>query len=251
MLTKRIIPCLDIKNGRTVKGVNFVDLKDAGDPVELAKKYAETGADELVFLDISATEERRKTLIDLVRKVAQNINIPFTVGGGISSIEDVEILLKNGADKVSINSSAVKRPELINELARKFGNQCVVVAIDAKKINNDWIVHLVGGKVETELNLFDWAKEVEQRGAGEILFTSMDNDGTKNGFSNEALAKLSEIVNIPIIASGGAGTMQDFADAFTKGKADAALAASVFHFKEIEIPVLKQFLEDRKIAVRI
>ncbi len=251
MLTKRIIPCLDIKNGRTVKGLNFVDLKDAGDPVELAKKYAETGADELVFLDISATEERRKTLVDLVRKVAQNINIPFTVGGGISSIEDVEILLKNGADKVSINSSAVKRPELINELARKFGNQCVVVAFDAKKINNDWIVHLVGGKVETELNLFDWAKEVEQRGAGEILFTSMDNDGTKNGFSNEALAKLSEIVNIPIIASGGAGTMQDFADAFTKGKADAALAASVFHFKEIEIPVLKQFLKEKKISVRL
>ena len=251
MLTKRIIPCLDIKNGRTVKGVNFVDLKDAGDPVELAKKYAETGADELVFLDISATEERRKTLIDLVRKVAQNINIPFTVGGGISSIEDVEILLKNGADKVSINSSAVKRPELINELARKFGNQCIVVAIDAKKINHDWIVHLVGGKVETELNLFDWAKEVEQRGAGEILFTSMDNDGTKNGFANEALAKLSEIVNIPIIASGGAGTMLDFEEVFTNGKADAALAASVFHFQEIEIPVLKQFLEDRKIAVRI
>ena len=251
MLTKRIIPCLDIKNGRTVKGVNFVDLKDAGDPVELAKKYAETGADELVFLDISATEERRKTLIDLVRKVAKTINIPFTVGGGISSIEDVEILLKNGADKVSINSSAVKRPELINELARKFGNQCIVVAIDAKKINHDWIVHLVGGKVETELNLFDWAKEVEQRGAGEILFTSMDNDGTKNGFANEALAKLSEIVNIPIIASGGAGTMLDFEEAFTNGKADAALAASVFHFQEIEIPVLKQFLEDRKIAVRI
>ena len=241
MLTKRIIPCLDIKNGRTVKGVNFVDLKDAGDPVELAKKYAETGADELVFLDISATEERRKTLIDLVRKVAKTINIPFTVGGGISSIEDVEILLKNGADKVSINSSAVKRPELINELARKFGNQCIVVAIDAKKINHDWIVHLVGGKVETELNLFDWAKEVEQRGAGEILFTSMDNDGTKNGFANEALAKLSEIVNIPIIASGGAGTMLDFEEVFTNGKADAALAASVFHFQEIEIPVLKQF----------
>ena len=251
MLTKRIIPCLDIKNGRTVKGVNFVDLKDAGDPVELAKKYAETGADELVFLDISATEERRKNLIDLVRKVAKTINIPFTVGGGISSIEDVEILLKNGADKVSINSSAVKRPELINELARKFGNQCIVVAIDAKKINHDWIVHLVGGKVETELNLFDWAKEVEQRGAGEILFTSMDNDGTKNGFANEALAKLSEIVNIPIIASGGAGTMQDFADTFTIGKADAALAASVFHFKEIEIPVLKQFLKEKKISVRL
>ena len=187
----------------------------------------------------------------MVRKVAKTINIPFTVGGGISSIEDVEILLKNGADKVSINSSAVKRPELINELARKFGNQSIVVAIDAKKINHDWIVHLVGGKVETELNLFDWAKEVEQRGAGEILFTSMDNDGTKNGFANEALAKLSEIVNIPIIASGGAGTMLDFEEVFTNGKADAALAASVFHFQEIEIPVLKQFLEDRKIAVRI
>ena len=251
MLTKRIIPCLDIKNGRTVKGVNFVDLKDAGDPVELAKKYAETGADELVFLDISATEERRKTLVDLVRKVAQNINIPFTVGGGISSVDDVEILLKNGADKVSINSSAVKRPELINELATAFGSQCVVVAIDAKKINNDWIVHLVGGKEATTLNLFDWAKEVEQRGAGEILFTSMDNDGTKNGFANEALAKLSSLVNIPIIASGGAGAMQDFADTFTIGKADAALAASVFHFQEIEIPVLKEFLKDRKIAVRI
>ena len=251
MLTKRIIPCLDIKNGRTVKGINFVDLKDAGDPVELAKKYAETGADELVFLDISATEERRKTLVNLVRKVAQNINIPFTVGGGISSVEDVEILLKNGADKVSINSSAVKRPELINELATAFGSQCVVVAIDAKKINNNWLVHLVGGKEATTLNLFDWAKEVEQRGAGEILFTSMDNDGTKNGFANEALAKLSTLVNIPIIASGGAGTMEDFADTFTIGKADAALAASVFHFQEIEIPVLKQFLEDRKIAVRI
>ena len=251
MLTKRIIPCLDIKNGRTVKGINFVDLKDAGDPVELAKKYAETGADELVFLDISATEERRKTLVNLVRKVAQNINIPFTVGGGISSVEDVEILLKNGADKVSINSSAVKRPELINELATAFGSQCVVVAIDAKKINNNWLVHLVGGKEATTLNLFDWAKEVEQRGAGEILFTSMDNDGTKNGFANEALAKLSTLVNIPIIASGGAGTMEDFADTFTIGKADAALAASVFHFQEIEIPVLKQFLEDRKIAVRL
>lgn len=251
MLTKRIIPCLDIKNGRTVKGVNFVDLKDAGDPVELAKKYAETGADELVFLDISATEERRKTLVDLVRKVAKTINIPFTVGGGISSVEDVEILLKNGADKISINSSAVKRPKLINELAAAFGNQCVVVAIDAKQIDGKWIVHLVGGKVPTELNLFDWAIEVEKRGAGEILFTSMNNDGTKNGFANEALAKLSDLVNIPIIASGGAGTMQDFADTFTLGKADAALAASVFHFQEIEIPVLKQFLREKKISVRL
>lgn len=251
MLTKRIIPCLDIKNGRTVKGVNFVDLKDAGDPVELAKKYAENGADELVFLDISATEERRATLIDLVRKVAAAINIPFTVGGGISSVADVDVLLRNGADKISINSSAVKNPDLINEIASKYGSQCVVVAIDAKQIDGDWIVHLVGGKVPTELNLFDWAKEVEQRGAGEILFTSMNTDGTKNGFANEALAKLSEIVNIPIIASGGAGTMEHFAETFINGKADAALAASVFHYQEIEIPVLKQFLKNQNIAVRL
>jgi cyclase len=251
MLTKRIIPCLDIKNGRTVKGVNFVDLKDAGDPVELAKKYAETGADELVFLDISATEERRGTLIGLVRKVAATINIPFTVGGGISSVADVDILLRNGADKISINSSAVKNPDLINEIAAKYGSQCVVVAIDAKQIDGEWLVHLVGGKVPTELNLFDWAKEVEQRGAGEILFTSMNNDGTKNGFANEALAQLSEIVNIPIIASGGAGTMKHFADTFILGKADAALAASVFHYQEIEIPELKQFLKNQNIAIRV
>ena len=251
MLTKRIIPCLDIKNGRTVKGGNFVDLKDAGDPVELAKKYAETGADELVFLDISATEEGRATLIDLVRKVASAINIPFTVGGGISSVADVDILLRNGADKISINSSAVKNPDLINEIASKYGSQCVVVAIDAKQIDGDWIVHLVGGKVPTKLDLFDWAKEVEQRGAGEILFTSMNNDGTKNGFANEALAKLSEIVNIPIIASGGAGTMEHFAETFINGKADAALAASVFHYQEIEIPELKQFLKNQNIAIRV
>ena len=251
MLTKRIIPCLDIKNGRTVKGVNFLDLKDAGDPVELAKKYAETGADELVFLDISATEERRKTLVDLVRKVGKSINIPFTVGGGISSIEDVSILLKNGADKVSINSSAVKNPDLINELAQEFGSQCVVVAIDAKQIDGNWMVHLVGGKVPTEISLFDWAIEVEKRGAGEILFTSMNNDGTKTGFANEALAKLSTLVNISIIASGGAGTMQHFADAFIEGKADAALAASVFHFQEIEIPELKKYLKEQKINIRI
>ena len=251
MLTKRIIPCLDIKNGRTVKGVNFVDLKDTGDPVELAKKYVETSADELVFLDISATEERRSTLIDLVRKVAAAINIPFTVGGGISSVSDVDILLRNGADKISINSSAVKNPDLINEIAAKYGSQCVVVAIDAKQIDGNWIVHLVGGKVPTELNLFDWAKEVEQRGAGEILFTSMNNDGTKNGFANEALAKLSGIVNIPIIASGGAGTMEHFADTFILGKADAALAASVFHYQEIEIPELKQFLKNQNIAIRV
>ena len=251
MLTKRIIPCLDIKNGRTVKGVNFVDLKDAGDPVELAKKYTETGADELVFLDISATEERRATLIDLVRKVAAAINIPFTVGGGISSVADVDVLLRNGADKISINSSAVKNPDLINEIASKYGSQCVVAAIDAKQIDGEWLVHLVGGKVPTELNLFDWAKDVEQRGAGEILFTSMNNDGTKNGFANEALAQLSEIVNIPIIASGGAGTMEHFAETFIKGKADAALAASVFHYQEIEIPELKQFLKNQNIAIRV
>lgn len=251
MLTKRIIPCLDIKNGRTVKGVNFLDLKDAGDPVELAKKYAETGADELVFLDISATEERRATLIDLVRKVAAAVNIPFTVGGGISSVADVDVLLRNGADKISINSSAVKNPDLIDEIAAKYGSQCVVVAIDAKQIDGDWMVHLVGGKVPTELNLFDWAKVVEYRGAGEILFTSMNNDGTKNGFANNALAKLSEIVNIPIIASGGAGTMEHFVETFINGKADAALAASVFHYQEIEIPELKQFLKNRNIAVRL
>ena len=251
MLTKRIIPCLDIKNGRTVKGVNFIDLKDAGDPVELAKKYSEEGADELVFLDISATEERRKTLLDLVRKVAETINIPFTVGGGISSVEDVSQLLINGADKVSINSSAVKNPKLINDLATAFGSQCIVVAIDAKQINGQWKVHLVGGKVPTELDLFDWAVEVANRGAGEILFTSMDNDGTKNGFANEALAKLSQMVNIPIIASGGAGNIEHFVDTFQIGKADAALAASVFHFQEIEIHDLKKELKNNNIEVRL
>ncbi|MDP2069001.1 MAG: imidazole glycerol phosphate synthase subunit HisF [Lutibacter sp.] len=251
MLTKRIIPCLDIKNGRTVKGVNFVDLRDAGDPVELAEIYAQNGADELVFLDISATEEKRKTLAELVMRVAQKINIPFTVGGGISSVEDVELLLNSGADKVSINSSAVKNPQLINELAAKFGSQCIVVAIDAKQIDGEWIVHLVGGKVPTNIKLFDWAKEVEQRGAGEILFTSMDHDGTKNGFANEALARLGSLVNIPIIASGGAGNMQHFVDTFKDGKADAALAASVFHFKEIDIVDLKKELKNNDIEVRI
>lgn len=251
MLTKRIIPCLDIKNGRTVKGINFVDLRDAGDPVELAEIYAKEGADELVFLDISATEERRKTLADLVYRVAEKVNIPFTVGGGISSIEDVDVLLQNGADKVSINSSAVKNPQLINDLSAKFGSQCIVVAIDAKQINGEWIVHLVGGKVPTEIRLFDWAKEVEQRGAGEILFTSMDHDGTKDGFANEALARLSTELNIPIIASGGAGNMQHFTKTFKEGKADAALAASVFHFKEINIIDLKQELKQSGIAVRL
>jgi cyclase len=251
MLTKRIIPCLDIKNGRTVKGINFVDLRDAGDPVELAEIYAKTGADELVFLDISATEERRRTLADLVLRVAEKVNIPFTVGGGISSVEDVDILLHNGADKVSINSSAVKNPQLINELVAKFGSQCIVVAIDAKQIDGEWIVHLVGGKVPTELNLFTWAKEVEDRGAGEILFTSMNHDGTKDGFANEALARLSTELNIPIIASGGAGNMQYFTDTFIEGKADAALAASVFHFKEIEIKDLKEELKRNNIPVRL
>ncbi|MGM0390930.1 MAG: imidazole glycerol phosphate synthase subunit HisF [Bacteroidota bacterium] len=251
MLTKRIIPCLDIKNGRTVKGVNFVDLRDAGDPVELAKIYAKSGADELVFLDISATEERRKTLADLVLRVAEHVNIPFTVGGGISSVEDVDILLQNGADKVSINSSAVKNPDLINTLAAKFGSQCITVAIDAKQVDGIWLVHLVGGKVPTEINLFDWAKEVERRGAGEILFTSMNNDGTKDGFANEALARLSSELNIPIIASGGAGNIQHFCDVFKEGKADAALAASVFHFKEIEIKDLKEALRKDGIEVRL
>ncbi|WP_047546247.1 imidazole glycerol phosphate synthase subunit HisF [Psychroserpens sp. Hel_I_66] len=251
MLTKRIIPCLDIKNGRTVKGVNFVDLRDAGDPVELAKQYAKLGADELVFLDISATLEGRKTMHDMVLKVAEHVNIPFTVGGGISSIEDVDDLLKCGADKISINSSAVKRPDLVNQLSEKFGSQCVVVAIDSKQIDGEWIVHLAGGTIPTKLNLFDWAKEVEKRGAGEILFTSMNNDGTKKGFANEALAKLSEEINIPIIASGGAGNMQHFVDTFKVGKADAALAASVFHFGEIEILDLKKELRNNNITVRL
>ena len=251
MLTKRIIPCLDIKNGRTVKGVNFVNLIDAGDPVALAKQYAEVGADELVFLDISATLEGRKTMLEMVLKVAAQVNIPFTVGGGISSVEDVDALLQYGADKVSINSSAIKRPELVNELSQKFGSQCVVVAIDAKQVNGKWVVHLAGGTIPTQLELFDWAKEVEHRGAGEILFTSMDNDGTKSGFANEALAKLTALVNIPIIASGGAGSVQHFVDTFVKGKSDAALAASVFHFGEILIPKLKQELKNNMIQVRL
>jgi cyclase len=251
MLTKRIIPCLDIKNGRTVKGINFLDLKDAGNPIELAQKYTDEGADELVFLDISATEEQRKTLVDLVRKVAETINIPFTVGGGISSVNDVELLLNNGADKIAINSSAVKNPNLINELALNFGSQCVVVAIDAKQIEGVWKVHLVGGKIPTDLDLFEWAKEVELRGAGEILFTSMDNDGTKNGFANDALAQLSRTVNIPIIASGGAGSIEHFIDVFEIGKADAALAASVFHYQEIEIKDLKTALKNKSIPIRL
>ncbi len=251
MLAKRIIPCLDIKNGRTVKGVNFVNLIDAGDPVELAKQYAIAGADELVFLDISATLEARATTLDMVLKISEHINIPFTVGGGISSIEDVDALLKHGADKISINSSAVKNPDLINQLSNKFGNQCIVVAIDAKQIDGDWFVHLAGGTIPTNIRLFDWAEDVEKRGAGEILFTSMNHDGTKNGFANEALAKLSSLVNIPIIASGGAGTKQHFVDAFVEGKACAALAASVFHFGEIQIKELKEELKNNNIEVRL
>ena len=251
MLTKRIIPCLDIKDGRTVKGINFIGLRDAGDPVELAAKYAMEQADELVFLDISATEQKRKTLADLVLRVAAAIDIPFTVGGGISSIADVEILLKNGADKVSINSAAVKNPDLINKLSDKFGSQCIVVAIDAKQKEGRWKVHLVGGKVPTELDLFDWAKEAQLRGAGEILFTSMDHDGTKEGYANEALARLSENINLPIIASGGAGKITHFINTFIEGKADAALAASVFHFGEISIPELKKKLKEERVIVRI
>lgn len=251
MLTKRIIPCLDIKNGRTVKGVNFVNLIDAGDPVELAAEYAKQGADELVFLDISATQEARRTRHDMVLHVAEAVNIPFTVGGGISTVEDVDDLLKCGADKISVNSSAVKNPELINTLSSKFGSQCIVVAIDAKEIDGEWKVHLSGGTIPTELDLYEWAKEVEQRGAGEILFTSMNHDGTKSGFANEALARLSATVNIPIIASGGAGSVQHFIDTFNEGLADAALAASVFHFGEIMIPDLKEELKKNKIEVRL
>ena len=250
MLTKRIIPCLDIKDGRTVKGVNFVNLREAGDPVELAQRYAEERADELVFLDISASEEKRKTLTKLVRDVAQAIDIPFTVGGGINAMDDVGILLDNGADKVSINSAAVRRPALISEVANRFGTQCVVVAIDAKQIAEEWVVHLVGGKFPTERKLFTWAQEAVDRGAGELLFTSMDHDGTKQGFANSALRQLSETVTVPVIASGGAGTMQHFIDTFVEGNADAALAASVFHFKEISIPELKNELRLHKIPMR-
>lgn len=250
MLKKRIIPCLDIKDGRTVKGVNFVGLRDAGDAVELAKRYVQEGADELVFLDITATVEKRKNLTTLVEKVAREINIPFTVGGGINSLEDAQAIIKAGADKVSINTSAVNRPELITEIAEQFGNQCVVVAIDTKFENNEWKVFTRGGRTETPLTTVEWAKEVEQRGAGEILLTSMNNDGTKNGFAIDITNAVSEAVNIPIIASGGAGTMQHFAEVFTKTKASAALAASIFHFGEIPIPELKEYLGKKEIAIR-
>jgi cyclase len=250
MLTKRIIPCLDIKNGKTVKGINFENLRDAGDPVELAQLYADQGADELVFLDITATVEDRKTLVELVRNVAQALNIPFTVGGGISSISDVSALLHAGADKISVNSAAVRNPELVNMLAQEFGSQCVVVAIDTRFINNEHIVHTHGGRKPTELRTIAWAKEVEDRGAGEILLTSMDTDGTKNGFALELTAHISQTLQIPIVASGGAGTMEHFTEVFTQGKADAALAASIFHFKEIMIPDLKQYLQEKGITVR-
>jgi cyclase len=250
MLTKRIIPCLDIKDGKTVKGINFENLRDAGDPVELGALYAEQGADELVFLDITATVEKRKTLIELVKRVAQHINIPFTVGGGISSIEDVSALLNAGADKISINSSAVKNPDLVNTLALEFGSQCVVVAIDTKMYDGDARVHTHGGRKPTSIDTFAWAKEVADRGAGEILLTSMDHDGVKQGFANALTKKISEILTIPIVASGGGGSMEHFAEVLTLGKADAALAASVFHFKEIEIKSLKDFLKNKHIAVR-
>ena len=251
MITKRIIPCLDIKDGRTVKGINFENIKDAGDHVELAIEYAKQGADELVFLDITATNEKRKTLSELVSRIAKHINIPFTVGGGISSVEDVSILLNSGADKISINTSAVKNPQLIKELANQFGSQCVVLAIDTKFENNDWYVYLNGGRVKTDLKTIDWAKQAVELGAGEILLTSMNNDGTKDGFALDITKQISEAVNVPVIASGGAGSMEHFKDVFKNGKADAALAASVFHYKEIGIPQLKTYLKENNIEIRL
>lgn len=250
MLKKRIIPCLDIRDGRTVKGINFIDIRDAGDPVDLAKRYVREGADELVFLDITATHEKRKTLSALVGKIAREINIPFTVGGGINSIEDVSVIIKAGADKVSINSSAVKRPEFISEIADQYGSQCVVVAIDTKFIHNEWIVFVNGGRIPTLLKTMDWVKQVEKAGAGEILLTSMNNDGMKNGFALDITNAVSLAVNIPVIASGGAGTKEHFKEVFLQTKASGALAASIFHFGEIPIPVLKDYLRTEKIPVR-
>jgi imidazole glycerol-phosphate synthase subunit HisF len=251
MLTKRIIPCLDIKDGRTVKGINFENIRDAGDPVELAINYAKQGADELVFLDITATNEKRKTLAELVTRIAQNINIPFTVGGGISSVEDVSVLLNSGADKISVNTSAFKNPQLINDLAKQFGSQCVVLAIDTKFEDGDWYVYLNGGRVKTDTKTIDWAVEAVKLGAGEILLTSMNNDGTKEGFALDITRQISEKVNVPVIASGGAGNMQHFSDVFKNGKADAALAASVFHYKEIGIPELKKYLNNENVEMRM
>jgi len=250
MLAKRIIPCLDVKDGKTVKGVNFINFRDAGDPVELGKQYSEQGADELVFLDITASHEGRKTFTELVAKVAANLSIPFTVGGGINELSDVERLLNAGADKISVNSAAIRRPDLINEIAENFGSQVCVVAIDGDYINDEWICYLNGGRIPTDKKLFTWAKEAENRGAGEILFTSMKHDGVKTGYPNEALHTLSVSLGIPIIASGGAGKMEHFRDVFIEGKADAALAASVFHFGEIKIPELKSYLRGEGICVR-
>jgi cyclase len=251
MLAKRIIPCLDVKDGRTVKGTNFVNLRDAGDAVELAKIYSAEGADELVFLDITATHEKRQTLAKLVKKIAAEINIPFTVGGGINSVEDIEILLNSGADKVSINTSAVKNPQILTDAARNFGSQCIVLAIDAKLVGNQWKVFLNGGRAAADWDAVLWAKLGVKLGAGEILLTSMNADGTRQGFEIELTRKISESVNVPVIASGGAGTLEDFTEVFKKGKADAALAASIFHFREIEIPTLKEYLRSQNIEVRI
>ena len=250
MLKKRIIPCLDIQDGRTVKGVNFIDIKDAGDPIELAKQYVLQGADELVFLDITATVENRKTLINLVERIAQEINIPFTVGGGIKTVEDVSALIKAGADKISVNSSAVKRPELIQEIALEFGSQCLVVAVDTKFEDGEWTVFVHGGRTPTQLNTLDWVKQVEKLGAGEILLTSMNNDGTKNGFALDLTNQVSRTLNIPVIASGGAGSKQHFKDVFEQTGATAGLAASIFHFGEIPIPELKDYLRTENIAIR-
>ncbi len=250
MLKKRIIPCLDIKNGRTVKGVNFINIQDAGDPIELARKYVAEGADELVFLDITATIEKRKTLAELVEKIARQINIPFTVGGGINSLEDVSILIKSGADKISINSSAIKNPQLISEIADQYGSQCVVVAIDTKFENNKWMVYVNGGKTPTLLKTIDWVEIVEKSGAGEILLTSMNNDGTKNGFALDITKLVCDLVNIPVIASGGAGSKEHFIDLFEQTKASAGLAASIFHYNEIPIPDLKYYLKNQNIAIR-
>jgi cyclase len=250
MLAKRIVPCLDVKDGTTVKGVHFVNFRNAGDPVELGAEYSRQGADELVYLDITASHEGRKTFTELVKKVAANINIPFTVGGGINELSDVERLLNAGADKISVNSAAIRRPELVNEIARNFGSQVCVVAIDANMEGNEWICYLNGGRIASERKLFQWAVEAEERGAGEILFTSMNHDGVKEGYANEALSTLSDRLHIPVIASGGAGKKEDFRNVFVNGKADAALAASVFHFGEIKISELKQYLKDEKINVR-
>lgn len=251
MLTKRIIPCLDVKNGQTVKGVNFLNIKEVGDAVELGAQYAEEGADELVFLDITATNEKRKTLSELVNRIARRINIPFTVGGGISTEEDVSVLLDNGADKISVNTAAVKRPQLVSDLAGRFGSQCVVLAVDTKFENGDWYVYLNGGRVRTSIRTMDWVREGVNRGAGEILLTSMNHDGTKDGFAIDITRAVSESVNVPVIASGGAGKMAHFTTVFNEGKADAALAASIFHYGEIRIPQLKKYLKEQGIEVRI